>query len=1545
MKDYIFSAKCCRTLLVLLLATCSSLTLKSQLTPQAAGYIDAVAEFGVKNNGTTVTTASLQTALNAAIAQDKGLFLRPGEYLIDGTITALDEAADRADQTIVIQGSSINPNQRAILVLKEGTFPDPNSPGTMLESKSFIRGSADIIDRNIQSVDFKIQANNAGARGLDWLGAEGCSIFDVHMDMTGGLAGFIQLLGSGGSTANISVKGGQFGIDLRRPDGSGNGTQPCPTVTSARFEGQTSAAIHSAWNRGSITLTGCEFIQNPGIPALSVQSKHQTWRFSYGGNYLLTDCIIEYTQADPKNSVIKVDTLKRNVDGLSINEMWPVSHYWNNVYVKNAAFINFQAYPRSTNAINENTADPYSILESNVNGWRHFSEMALSSGLRNQPNGPQYEPIYFDGVRQEDVYQNFQDNVTPSISFADYHSWGKTFPSFESSGAVNLTDFSAVNGDWAPALQAAIDAAASTSSGVVFVPSGQYLMYDGVTMRANTKIVGVANHLSVLLAPDEPGRRYANSATDPYTATPMVQSAIGSDNNILADIGIQALGAFGEHDPTPNAKMSVLWRAGSKSIIRNIHYKRANDGTKFRPSNVLIGTLTEDNWIRLRSLPSPSTLNGFIFRSESATQFFQAANPFDPLPTASKILLETVNGSQRLLTRSIPFNNKADINFTQSNLEIKKNGGGAFTLTSLEIFNGAWNPKGGGDVTIEVFQGSNKKTFTVSIEGLHKPREQAQLVNINQNNVSRVLITSDHQFAIDNLNMGGIILDFESVVGNMPKQSQFVKDNNGNVIEVVIADISSAIYYDPYRDLPLSYLNHPMVKITGGVKWYNHWIHGDTWMDPHLPYTEIENNTDEINIYHFHAQHSQNDLKLLLKGANNVSVFGAKVEKAGLVAKAVNSHNFRFMGHGGLTTSIPGNPMYRFENCTDFLIASPTDELDPKTFCQFCGRGNAILPQAKYGTYTVIADVKGGTVKSHDPFERPILWKNGHYQNPLDDETPVISYSIIASSSNDGSISPSGSISVNEGNSINFTISPDNGFVVDEVFVDGSSIGAVTTYNFNNVRADHTINATFKEVVGSPPSPPGTNGLFATYYNNQNLQGAPSLTRIDPIIDFNWKELSPDPSINVDNFSTRWSGFVQPEFTGNYRFFMLSNDGSRLWIDGVQLVDRWTDGQLQESGNIYLEAGVLYPIVIEQYENNGNARANLYWSGPNVGKQIIPTQRLFPKEVNQPILYTVTSSAENNGTVSPLGVNSVSEGENITFTISAASGFEIEDVLVDGISNGVLNTYSFNNVQQDHTIQAIFRTETIIPPNSNGLFATYFDNQHLEGSPVLTRIDPGVNFNWKEGSPDPEINPDRFSVRWSGYVLPEITGTYKFFALTDDGARLWIDNTQLIDRWSDGKLQTNALIDLEGGIQYPIVLEYYEYTGNARANLFWSGPNLSKQIIPSSRLFPEQFTNPSFIIKNATYIHDSPDISTNLTLDRFVYPNPFSAYFSLNLSMFHEPPEIELFTSMGKIVWSKTFEVGIHRIEEDFLEKLPSGIYYLRAKTSTSQQMGKLTKQ
>ncbi|MFF2911880.1 glycosyl hydrolase [Paenibacillus sp. NPDC057934] len=139
------------------------------------------------------------------------------------------------------------------------------------------------------------------------------------------------------------------------------------------------------------------------------------------------------------------------------------------------------------------------------------------------------------------------------------------------------------------------------------------------------------------------------------------------------------------------------------------------------------------------------------------------------------------------------------------------------------------------------------------------------------------------------------------------------------------------------------------------------------------------------------------------------------------------------------------------------------------------------------------------------------------------------------------------------------------------------------------------------------------NGLTGEYFNNMQLSGAAVLTRDDAVIDNNWRQGSPDIALlGVDNFSIRWTGKIKPLYSEDYQIYTESDDGIRVWINGQAVIDSWNNQSgAEHQGNIALNAGQLYDIKVEYYENLGDARVRLMWGSPSQVKETVPESALF----------------------------------------------------------------------------------------------------------------------------------------------------------------------------------------------------------------------------------------------------------------------------------------------------------------------------------------------
>lgn len=146
------------------------------------------------------------------------------------------------------------------------------------------------------------------------------------------------------------------------------------------------------------------------------------------------------------------------------------------------------------------------------------------------------------------------------------------------------------------------------------------------------------------------------------------------------------------------------------------------------------------------------------------------------------------------------------------------------------------------------------------------------------------------------------------------------------------------------------------------------------------------------------------------------------------------------------------------------------------------------------------------------------------------------------------------------------------------------------------------------------------------------------------------------------------------------------------------------------------------------------------------------------------------------------------------------------------------------------TLPPIESHQFITTGDQNGLQAAYFNNRDLSGSPVLTRIDPNINFNWGTDSPAPGVvNPDAWSVRWTGQLVAPGTGAYEIGVNADNGVRVFLDDRLVVDSWTDAapdKLKS-GFVELVAGEKYALRVEFYENRGEAMARL-----GLAPQYLP-----------------------------------------------------------------------------------------------------------------
>jgi hypothetical protein len=230
------------------------------------------------------------------------------------------------------------------------------------------------------------------------------------------------------------------------------------------------------------------------------------------------------------------------------------------------------------------------------------------------------------------------------------------------------------------------------------------------------------------------------------------------------------------------------------------------------------------------------------------------------------------------------------------------------------------------------------------------------------------------------------------------------------------------------------------------------------------------------------------------------------------------------------------------------------------------------------------------------------------------------------------------------------------------------------------------------------------------------------------------------------------------------------------------------------------------------------------------------------------------------GTTTPVGATVSYDAATKTATLDPSADLEANTTYTATVKGGTsgVKDLAGNPLASDKT----WSFTTAAGTASGGLKGEYYDNQDLTNL-KLTRTDPKVDFSWGSGSPDPSIAPDTFSVRWSGQVKADHTETYTFYTTTNDGARLWVNGQQIINRWSDGVATNTGTISLQAGQWYPITMEYYEGVGTASAKLEYSSASTPRQVVPTDHLRPEAPSDTTAPTVASTAPQDGAPISTN----------------------------------------------------------------------------------
>lgn len=146
-----------------------------------------------------------------------------------------------------------------------------------------------------------------------------------------------------------------------------------------------------------------------------------------------------------------------------------------------------------------------------------------------------------------------------------------------------------------------------------------------------------------------------------------------------------------------------------------------------------------------------------------------------------------------------------------------------------------------------------------------------------------------------------------------------------------------------------------------------------------------------------------------------------------------------------------------------------------------------------------------------------------------------------------------------------------------------------STFSFTCTNTAGSAASSAATLTVTDPPPPGSvgTGLQGNYYSGTAFNTLVT-TRTDATVNFNWGSGSPASGVPVDNFSVRWEGSVKADHSQTYTFFTTSDDGQRLWVNGVQLINDWVAQRDEHRGRQVLgHAGDTLSLVEYQAHGGG----------------------------------------------------------------------------------------------------------------------------------------------------------------------------------------------------------------------------------------------------------------------------------------------------------------------------------------------------------------------
>ncbi|WP_180955153.1 PA14 domain-containing protein [Peribacillus deserti] len=439
------------------------------------------------------------------------------------------------------------------------------------------------------------------------------------------------------------------------------------------------------------------------------------------------------------------------------------------------------------------------------------------------------------------------------------------------------------------------------------------------------------------------------------------------------------------------------------------------------------------------------------------------------------------------------------------------------------------------------------------------------------------------------------------------------------------------------------------------------------------------------------------------------------------------------------------------------------------------------------------------------------------------------------------------------------------------------------------------IKVDLKPAAVTPPPEVTFDHWTAAYYPSTDFTGTPIYTETKNL-DLNWGSNSPITGIPKDNFTAVYEKKVNVSEAGKYKLSGTSDDGIRIYVDGVRQVDLWkksTDNAFNQE--ISLAAGThLIRVEYSEIYYGSKIKVDLQRAAAPEPPPVTEgswTAAYYPtKDLSGTPLYKTENQLNFSwGTGSPdptISADYFSAVYEKKVNIAKSGNYRlvgnVDDgmrVYIDGVKVYDLWKVGIQTFDQNIYLAAgthDLKIEYFENAKTAGIkfdiiedywTALYYPLQSFGGSPVELSHEE-LNFDWAAGSPAPGIPDNNFSVKYSKKVFIPSSGKYRFSGRSDDGIRIKVDGTTQLEDWTPGLHTINKDVTLTPGI-HSIDIEYYEADAEAVLDLSFEQV-IIKQVT--------QYTNYSYTLQSAVDKQvASANPQTDKKYDAYVSAGAFSS--------------------------------------------------------------------